>query len=274
MWVRQPACLQSCLLQQLFLCIYLWKVFLSVKKKKRKKREKKNGKKKRNEEREKKPDARYLRTRIFYIGRDSEEKQILSWTLNLRLFPENVSSCPSDRAVSQGCGGWQKALPKKNPRLQSLMPGDAGAASSSAAPGRVNSSPTHLPTARLGNRPRTFIYCGASRIRLFTFSKMKSSVWALSLAISAKRADSKSRVYMKSLSVEEIHIWKNKLGNRVLFFPPPSLMSGLSNPDRFLQEMGPIYFCAFILLPAACSFEVTMEKWSTWCCVEVCFLYE
>lgn len=33
-------------------------------------REEKNGKK-RNEEREQKPDARYLRTRIFYIGRDS-----------------------------------------------------------------------------------------------------------------------------------------------------------------------------------------------------------
>jgi len=64
---------------------------------------------------------------------------------------------------------------------------------------------------------------------------------------------------MKSRSVEEIHIWKHKLGNRTLFFPP-SLKSGLSNPDRFLPEIGPIYFCAFILLPATCSFEVAMKK--------------
>lgn len=77
---------------------------------------------------------------------------------------------------------------------------------------------------------------------------------------------------MTSPSAEEIHIWKHKLGNRALFFPP-SLMSGLSNPDRFLQEIGPIYFCAFILLPATCSFEAAMKKKSsTWLRVEVCFL--
>jgi len=34
MWVRQQACLQGRLLQQLFLCIYLQKVFLFKKKKK------------------------------------------------------------------------------------------------------------------------------------------------------------------------------------------------------------------------------------------------
>lgn len=98
---------------------------------------------------------------------------------------------------------------------------------------------------------------------------MKSSARAQSVAISAKRADAKSRVYMKS--GEEIHIWKHKLGKRVLFFPP-SLMSGLSNPDRFLQEMGPIYSCAFILLPAPGSFEVAVKSPSTWLCAEVCLL--
>lgn len=63
---------------------------------------------------------------------------------------------------------------------------------------------------------------------------------------------------MKSLSVEEIHIWKHKLGNRVLL--PPSLMSGLGNPDKFLQEIGPIYFRAFILLPATRSFAVAVKE--------------
>lgn len=37
-------------------------------------------------------------------------------------------------------------------------------------------------------------------------------------------------------------------------------MSGLSNPDRFLQEMGPIYSRAFILLPAPHSFEVAVKS--------------
>lgn len=41
----------------------------------------------------------------------------------------------------------------------------------------------------------------------------------LSMAVSAKRDDSKSRAYMKSHTVEEIHIWKHELGNRRL--PPP-----------------------------------------------------
>lgn len=79
---------------------------------------------------------------------------------------------------------------------------------------------------------------------------------------------------MKSLSVEEIHIWKHKLGNRVFHPPPPSLMSGLSNPDRFLQEIGPIYFRAFILLPATCSCEVAVKPLSTWLRAEVTLLYE
>lgn len=89
---------------------------------------------------------------------------------------------------------------------------------------------------------------------------------------------------MKSLSGEEIHIWKHKLGNRALFiflffgffFSSPSLMSGPNNLDRFRQEIGPIYVSAFILLPAPCSFEAAMKKniLSTWLCVEVCFLYE
>lgn len=121
-----------------------------------------------------KPDARYLRTRVFCIGLDSE-KQILSWTLNLRLFPENVSSCPSDRAVSEGCGGWQKALSKKETPACKVRLG----------PGRCSchvqlcsplAEAAHLPTTGCpaGKRGSPYLFVsfpssGALRINLFTF---------------------------------------------------------------------------------------------------------
>lgn len=114
----------------------------------------------------------------------------------------------------------------------------------------------------------------ASGMNLFTFWEPRGWICShfgdekqRSVAVSAKRADVKSRVCMKS--GEEIHIRKHKLGKRVLFFPL-SLMSGLSNPDRFLQEMGPIYSCAFILLPAPpgcvwkCAFCRNKGIWEPW----------
>lgn len=85
--------------------------FLSVKIEEIGEKKNEGGKKKKEEKGEKErknSDARYLRTRISCIGLDSE-KQILSWTRKPRLFPENVSSFPSDSAVSRGSRGRPKA---------------------------------------------------------------------------------------------------------------------------------------------------------------------
>lgn len=66
------------------------------------------------------------------------------------------------------------------------------------------------------------------------------------------------------------YIYGNISLARGCLFPPFSLMSGLSNPDRFLQEMGPIYSCAFILLPAPpgcvwkCAFCRNKGIWEHW----------
>lgn len=134
-------------------------------------KKRKNGAKKRRE-RKKKPAARYLRTRIFCMKLDSEAKQILSWTLNPRRFPENVSSCPSDRAVSQGCRGRLKVPPEKQiPTHEarwggSTRPGCAGAAARRAGPTSSLAGKQGWPSLGVASPSRR-----AVRINSFTFCR-------------------------------------------------------------------------------------------------------
>lgn len=101
----------------------------------------------------KKLETRCLRTRIFCIGLGSEKKLIRSWMLNLRLFPENVCSCPSDRAVSQRVA--ESTAEERNSPLQSMVElQDAHTAFSSASP-RPRQLTSPPPAAQLGSRARS-----------------------------------------------------------------------------------------------------------------------
>lgn len=137
---------------------------------------------KKRRERKKKPAARYLRTRIFCMKLDSEAKQILSWTLNPRRFPENVSSCPSDRAVSQGCRGRLKVPPEKQiPTHEarwggSTRPGCAGAAARRAGPTSSLAGKQGWPSLGVASPS-----CRAVRINSFRFCRWKAAYecWVL-----------------------------------------------------------------------------------------------
>lgn len=195
------------------------------------------------------------------MGLNSEEKQTLCWTLSLRLFPENVSSFPSDRAVSWGSKDGRRCC-WRNPN-PSLSVEHAG-------PELVLYLSHPYPTAPQGRRD--------PRIYLSNFLPAELWGWICShfeslegefVHILKMKSSEVLRYQPRGLMQKAESIWgagrKYIYGNislaRGCFFPP-SLMSGLSNPDRFLQEMGPIYSSAFIFLPAPHSFEVAVKSLS------------
>jgi len=186
----------------------------------REKREKKNeGKKKRKEKGEKErknPDARYLRTRISCMGLDSE-KQILSWMWKSRLLPENVSSCPSDSAVSRGGRGRPKAPQGTGPAQCCGQQQDV--------------QPWHC-----------IVPCWAVRGHPSTSCRWKTVCkhwgWLYRPRGMIQKAEPIWRVIL-----QRKYIYGNmSLAIGGLFFFPLSLMSSLSNPDRFLQNSVQLIF--------------------------------
>lgn len=118
------------------------------------------------EEREKKAGGKYLRTRFFSAWLNSE-KQALCWTLNLRLFPENVSSFPSDRAVSWGSKDGRKCCWRNpKPSLSTLKP-----------PQREGGIPAfiYLISSQHTLGEELVPILRASRMNLFTFWRWKAA---------------------------------------------------------------------------------------------------
>lgn len=239
-WVRQQACLQSCCCNSCFSAFTYGRFSSHWKKKIRERGEKWKKKKwrKRAKARREVFKDKNLLYRTGFIGEADTflDAEFEALSRKGQFLSKWQRSFPGPRSMAESAARGKSSLAK---------PGAGGCWS------RVQlcclSRSARPPLTSHG--PAAFIYFIAFKRGLedsfVRILKMKSGVWALSLAISAKRADSKSRVYMKSLSVEEIHIWKNKLGNRALFSPPTLwCLASVIQTDSFKK---PVQFISVLL---------------------------